>query len=330
MVQRTYSNLVVPLRKRIVWLFIAAVIIGFFRLFTPEEFVFSGHTMGTTYSIKAYGSRLISNDQIETEIQIVLDEFTQTFSTYEPDSLISKVNRLSIGEPISVSKLFFELFNLSQSIWNYSDGAWDPTIFPLVELWGFMSNEKIHTISSDLEIDLRLDKVGFDKISLDSNGQLVKKALVQLDFSSIAKGFCVDKIALLLHEKGMTSYIVEIGGEVKVSTARPNGSPWRVGISRPESDSRYEDTVTVIEVSNKAVATSGDYRNFFELDGSRYSHILDPRSGRPVLSDLKSITIVGSSCAVADALATTSFVLGKSKTMQLISNYYPNYNVISY
>lgn len=290
--------------------------------FTQEEFILTGEAMGTTYSITAYGPHWISETDLQVAVDRKMTELIQVFSTYEPESVISLFNLAPVGQPILVPSIFRQVFKQSKLLWQQTGGRWDPTVYPLYVLWGFDRNSP-QSIPSEAAIQETLLNVGLDAIQLNHGGMLVKSKPVQLDFSSIAKGFGVDQIALVLSGMGASSFLVEIGGEIRVSYSRPNGQPWRVGITAPRSDAGRAETVDVIEVTHQAVATSGDYRHFFEKDGVRYSHILDPKTGYPVQSDLVSVTMVAPTCMLADGLATAAMVLGQQQTQSLLKAHYP-------
>ena len=316
------------LARRLVWVAIAVVVILIFRSFTPEEFVFKGETMGTTYSITAYGSRSLSYEDVQVAIKRRLNTLNDIFSTYDPKSSISKFNDATVGEKIWMPHMFKYVFQCASRLFEESGGLWDPTVFPLFELWGFFDERQLN-IPSQAEINTVLTNVGFQHISLLSDGYFIKQRPIRLDLSSIAKGFGVDHIVELLLELGMTSFLVEIGGEVRVSKVRPNGELWRIGISHPEADNR-DSFLNVMSVSDKAVATSGDYRNYFEYKGKRYSHILNPLTGRPIQTDLKSVTILAHNCMIADGLATLGMLLGETEMDRFLNKFYPQSDAFYY
>jgi thiamine biosynthesis lipoprotein len=195
-----------------------------------------------------------------------------------------------------------------------SDGAYDVTVGPLVDLWGFGPPGPVAAPPSEDAITAALERVGQDHLRLDGEGRrLLKRSPVQLDFSSIAKGYGVDRVAQWLGAQGVERYLVEVGGEMRLAGLSPRGDPWRIAIERPESGDRSVEQA--IRLTDVGVATSGDYRNFFEVDGKRYSHSIDPHSGYPVAHDLVSVTVVHPSSMMADGWATALVVLGYEKAM---------------
>jgi len=288
-------------------------------LATPKEIVLSGDTMGTTYSVKAYVRRFTSTRGLKTAIDERLVQINRSMSTFDPESEISRFNRYSGGQPFVVSEDFFKVVHLAKKIHQWTDGAWDGTVYPLLVLWGFTSSEPLAAPPSRAEVDKVLKRTGFAKVTLESQNRLGKKnKAVQLDLSAIAKGYGVDMIAALLQSRGIHRYFVEIGGEIVVSGTLPGGRAWRIGINSP--DEGPGAVIKVLYVSDKAVATSGDYRNFQEWNGKKYSHILDPRTGFPVENNIASVTIIADDCAVADGLATAVMVLGVKEGLKVLES----------
>ncbi len=200
-----------------------------------------------------------------------------------------------------------------------SGGAWDGTVMPLVDLWGFGPAGPVDEPPAEEKIAAGLAEVGFAKIEIRDSGALVKReASVTLDLSSIAKGYGVDQVAELVRREGFTDFIVEIGGEVRAGGARRDGRPWRVGINRPRADAAPDEVYRVAFLRDEAFATSGDYRNFFVRDGVRYSHIIDPRTGRPVTNRVVSVSIRAPDCTLADGLATAVMVMGAEAGLALV------------
>jgi thiamine biosynthesis lipoprotein len=195
-----------------------------------------------------------------------------------------------------------------------SDGAYDVTVGPLVDLWGFGPGESISTPPAAQDIDALMERIGQDGLRLDrAASSVMKLGELSLDFSSLAKGFAVDEVADWLLAQGVDRFMVEVGGELRLAGASGRGDPWRIAIERPESTGR--SAVAALGLTDVAVATSGDYRNYFEVDGQRFSHMIDPRTGRPVAHDLVSVTVVHPRCMLADAWATALSVLGAADAM---------------
>jgi thiamine biosynthesis lipoprotein len=189
-----------------------------------------------------------------------------------------------------------------------------------VDLWGFGRKGPKNEIPDEREISAVLSHIGFDNIVIAEPGFLQKKrASVTLDLSSIAKGYGVDQVADIIRKEGFHNYLVEIGGEVFASGTSKNGEFWRIGINRPQTDAAFDDVYKVVSLHNRAFATSGDYRNFFVVDGVRYSHIIDPRTGYPISNGVVSVTIIADTCTFADGLATSIMVMSPGKGLDLIN-----------
>ena len=284
-----------------------------------KEVLLSGRTMGTFYHIKVVTGYFEDLSGLQTRIDARLEEINQSMSTYRPDSEISRYNRLSTAETMAVSADFAEVLKVAKTIRRLSGGAWDGTIKPLVNLWGFGNTRQTYQIPDKTEIHKQMRGIGFQHIDIDPEGYLQKKiSAVTLDLASIAKGYAVDQVSGFLQHSGVENFLVEVGGEVFASGNRKDGTPWRVGINQPSITASTIDIYQVVPLNNRAMATSGDYRNYFEAHGQRYSHILDPRTGYPVNNGVVSVSIVTESCMVADGLATAIMVMGLEKGMALI------------
>ena len=278
----------------------------------PEVIVISGSKMGTTYHITVIADQLPPDD-LEQQIEQLLSKVDNSMSTYKKDSEISQFNRLPVGKTMIVSEEFLEVVKISQEIWQKSKGAFDPTIGPLVDLWGFGPGERHDAIPTPHAIAQTKAKIGFDAVVLDNN-RLSKTKPVALDLSAVAKGYAVDRVANLLEMFALPDYLVEIGGEIRVSGFNADGVAWRIALEQPRL---FAEVDQVIAITDIAVATSGDYRNYFEQDGVRYSHTIDPNTGMPIDHNLASVTVLSASCAVADAWATAFSVLGAEKSLEL-------------
>jgi thiamine biosynthesis lipoprotein len=233
-------------------------------------------------------------------------------STYVESSELSRFNRAAASEPFSLSSDTFDVFQLSQQISEQTGGAFDITVGPLVNAWGF-GPEGPGEMLSDKELSRLRKTVGYRRLTLDPVAKTVTKdnAKVYCDLSAVAKGYAVDRVALALDDLAIANYMVEIGGEVRTSGVNADGVPWQIGIEVPtESASGVQ---TVISLENMALATSGDYRNFYEKDGVRVSHTIDPSTGRPVQHSAASVSVVHHECAYADAFATALMVMGPDK-----------------
>jgi thiamine biosynthesis lipoprotein len=280
------------------------------------SFALSGSTMGTTYSITVVEpAPEINSEILQRSIDTLLQDLNQQMSTYIAGSEISRFNQIETQLWHSISPEFLEVILLSQNISKLSDGYFDISIGPLVELWGFGKKES-SSVPDDIAIENAKQRVGWQHLQIDTAKQQISKAVdLWLDVSAIAKGYGVDKVAELLDQTGIENYLVEIGGEMRVSGINAKQRPWRIGIETPTLGQR--GVQQVIELNDYSVATSGDYRNFFEENGQRFSHTIDPNTGKPVRHNIASVTVIEKSAAKADALATALNVLGEEKALQL-------------
>lgn len=241
-----------------------------------------------------------------------LERINALMSTYLPDSEISRFNRAAVHSPFTVSEDFCYLTRLSRDIHASTEGAFNPAVGPLVELWGFGAAHDEGQIPAAEEISGLVKTLDFAALDIqctsDGAGEISKHAALALDFSAIAKGYAADRIAALLAGRGYRNYLVEIGGELVVAGVNRTGLPWRIAVEKPAL--MQGGIQRILAVTGGGVATSGDYRNYFEQDGVRYSHTIDPRSGWPVRHNLASVTVIADSAAKADALATAIMVLG--------------------
>jgi len=279
----------------------------------PENQVMAlqGATMGTFYSIRILDlpptiepTRL--RDRIEAELELV----NELMSTYRDDSELSGFNRNRTTDWFAISPALAEL--VQETLWTseVSDGAFDVTIGPLVNLWGFGPGGRSDTPPADAEIARAKARVGYRKLSVRSDPPALRKSepALYLDLSAIAKGYGVDRLAELLDATGIADYLTEIGGELRGRGYNGRGLPWQIAVERPDPKGRVVHRILALR--DGALATSGDYRNFFEQDGKRYSHTIDPKTGRPVTHQLASVTVLAPRTARADALATAFLVLG--------------------
>ena len=268
--------------------------------------------MGTTYHITVIADQLPPSD-IEQQIDQLLSKVDHSMSTYKKDSEISRFNRLNVGQQLEISQEFADVLQISREIWQLSEGAFDPTLGPLVDLWGFGPKATGDLIPSDQDITSALKNTGFDGVVLKGL-ILTKNKPVALDLSAVAKGYAVDIVSNYLEMSALPDYLVEVGGEIRVSGFNSEGMPWRVAIEQPQLLASVNKIVGLTDMS---IATSGDYRNYFERDGIRYSHTIDPRTGKPIDHNLASVTVLIDSCAEADAWATAFSVLGAQQSIEL-------------
>ncbi|WP_434000896.1 FAD:protein FMN transferase [Endozoicomonas sp.] len=306
-----------------------------------------GQTMGTTYSITYTATPFShSSDDIKKKADILLEAVNDSMSTYRNDSELMQFNRSEIGKPFKASDELVDLVERSLVISRMSDGVYDVTVGPLVNLWGFgpadadkqpaanaanasssdeqkapefiewMLKNYPAELPSDEDVAAARAKVGYQFVIADTrNNQLTRNKDVFVDLSSIAKGYGVDKVAYMLESEGIKSYMVEIGGEVKVGDPKPDGTPWKLGIRGPAMAGNKPALIVALE--RQALATSGDYLNYFEVDGQKYSHTINPKTGHPEMGRLAEVAVIHDNVAEADALATLFMVLGDKEGLKL-------------
>jgi thiamine biosynthesis lipoprotein len=284
----------------------------------PEIIKISGSKMGTTYHVTIVADQPAPADLAE-QIDRALSAVDQSMSTYKSQSELSQFNRLPLSEQVKASDQFWAVLQTSEKIWRQSAGAFDPSVGPVVDLWGFGPQASQDRIPEDSEIAAALENAGFEHLLFNRSEQAIsKQKAIALDLSAVAKGYAVDQVAELLEMLALPDYLVEVGGEMRLSGSNPEGNPWRVAIELP---SLMPQVQQVIEIQNGAVATSGDYRNYFEKEGVRYSHTIDPRSGKPITHNLASVTVIEDHCADADAWATALMVLGEEEGIRIANQY---------
>jgi thiamine biosynthesis lipoprotein len=282
---------------------------------------FNGFVQGTTYSIVFENNGRYNLQDLKSEVEKILHDFDMSLSLYADSSVLSKVNR---NEDVYLDHFFVEAFNRSAYITEMTDGAFDITVGPLVKAWGFGPDARKNFDEAKRDSLLRL--VGMDKVKIENNK--VKKADpgINLDFNAIAQGYSVDIISAWFDSKRIKSYLVEIGGEVRVKGDK-QGVLWRIGIDRPIDDNNLpgNDLQAIISLKDRSLATSGNYRKFFIEDGIKYSHTIDPRTGYPARNQLLSATIIADECATADGIATACMVIGKEKAIEFLG-FHPEFD----
>lgn len=280
-----------------------------------KSYVFNeGLVFGTIYHF-TYESE--EGVDLHDSIKLVMNQIDESLSPFNDKSIISKVNR---GDSVVVDSLFVNVFRNSLDVWKASNGAFDPTVAPLVNAWGF-GFKNSENITPEV-VDSLLVFVGMDKINM-ADGEIFKKdSRVMLDFGAIAKGYAVDVVCNYLKSKGCSNYMVEIGGEVSVAGVNKNGRLWRIGINQPNENEPLDVTEfqAIIELNNMSVATSGNYRNFYEKGGRKYAHTINPATGYPVEHSLLSVSVLADNCMEADAWATAFMVMGKDEAEVLANN----------
>ncbi|HED10078.1 MAG TPA: FAD:protein FMN transferase [Caldithrix abyssi] len=287
---------------------------------TKQAPVFHGSTMGTTYAITLADTTLepASVKRLSTLIEQRLKEINGSMSTYIPQSEISRFNKNHTLEPLTVSREFMYVTRMAENIYRGSGGAYDVTVAPLVDLWGFGKNGRRFTPPARAAIDSVMRFIGMDKLIIGRDYLQKTIPQLQLDFSSIAKGYGVDEIARLIRKEGFVNFLVEIGGEVVVS-GRRSGQLWRIGVDKPDTSLMVNHSLQrILALTGGAVATSGDYRNYFVSHDSLYSHTMDPRLGQPIVNHVASATVIAPNCTLADAMATALMVMGPEKGLKWV------------
>jgi len=281
----------------------------------PSLVSVSGSTMGTLYRVKIATPELSPQDiqSLARLIQSTLDAINQEMNHYNPDSEISRFNAWEKGSAFEIGDDFYEVVKRSFEIYDATEGAFDITIAPIVNLWGFGPEDVAReTPPSALEIKKALSQSGQDQLVLSPSKTLLKKTSgLTLDVSAIAKGYAVDAVSQALKANGYQNFMVEIGGEVFVAGHTLEAKPWTIGVQSPQTQVGFENTLhRKLLLTNLALATSGNYQNYLDLEGKHYSHILDPRTGYPTPTSIVSASVIAPECSIADAAATAVTVLG--------------------
>jgi thiamine biosynthesis lipoprotein len=274
-----------------------------------------GRAQGTTYTIVYIDS---SGNNFSKEIDSLLTAFDNSLSAWNENSIISKVNR---NDTSVIADDFFRIvFSRSMEIAAETRGAFDPTVAPLVNAWGFGLKNK--SITDSATIDSLRGLVNYSKVLLTNTGKVVKAdKRMMLDFNAIAQGYSVDVISVFLEKQRVMNYMVEIGGEVRASGKNQDGKAWRIGIDKPLENQENREMQAVVSLLNRSLATSGNYRKFYEENGIKYSHTIDPATGYPVRHSLLSATVVAPDCMSADAYATAFMVIGLEKTKIFLASH---------
>lgn len=336
--------------------FIATLLLPPFFCFASEisQYVlesFTGKTMGTTYHIKVSmpldkkttphtSSYIKAKQTLDKAIDLTLKGVNQSMSIYSPTSEISRFNQTKgpdssrdadySASPFPISEGFYQVMRTGQTLYRLTGGAWDATLKPLIDLWGFGTKQQRKTLPSPQTVQTILKQIGFNHIEIslpDKTPHTLQKRThpISLDLGSIAKGFGVDALATLLKRQGYDHFLVEIGGEVVTAGEKRNGKAgtpgksWVVGINRPDKGGNPNAVYLSFPLKDAALATSGDYRNFYEIQGEPYSHIIDPVSGYPVTNGVVSASVIAENCTFADGLATALMVMGPAKGIDLVN-----------
>jgi thiamine biosynthesis lipoprotein len=299
-------------RRSLLWVLVLLIATTFilYRHHTAPTVTYqynSGLVFGTVYH-----ATYPSDTDLHQELIDELRRFDNSLSTFNPNSVISRVNR---NEDVVTDTLFQNVFRRAMEISAATDGAFDITVAPLVNAWGF--GFKQEQLPDSAAVDSLRALIGYRKATLDADGRVRKTDdRVMLDCASVAKGYASDVIAAFLQRKGVDSYMVEIGGEVVLKGQNPEGGLWRIGINKPVEDSLAvnQGQQLILELTDCALATSGNYRNYYYIDGKKYVHTIDPRTGYPIQHDILSATVIADDCMTADALATAFMVMGLEAT----------------
>lgn len=284
----------------------------------PRIVVVQGETMGTTYTVKVVADTREEQSeqtraQLQTLVQDRLDAINASMSTYDPNSELSRFNALDANDAFEVSDDLSDVLHIAFEVGEMSEGSLDVTVGPLVDRWGFGPAGELADVPKDSEIDALRRRVGQGHLRFDTTAGSLEKDVVELrvDLSAVAKGYAVDEVSAVLLAQGFVDHMVEVGGEISVRGQTEAQRDWRLAIEEPSPQKR--SIHTIVPLSDRAMATSGDYRNFTEVDGRRYSHTIDPTTGHPVTHNLASVTVIAEDCAHADAWATALNVMGPTR-----------------
>ena len=272
-----------------------------------------GVIFGTTYHIIYQNDKKLTN-----EIEAIFAAIDESLSPFNKNSIITKVNN---NIPVNLNDYFIDVFNFSMRIAKLTNGAFDPTVAPLVNAWGFGFKENQEV--SPKSIDSLRHIVGYQNISIKANKVVKQNPKITLDFSAIAKGYACDVIANMFKENNISNFMIEVGGEIVAHGVNPNNDKWNIGIASPIDNNESIDNSyqAVISISDNALATSGNYRNFYYKNGKKFAHTIDPKTGYPVQHSLLSATVIAPTCAIADAYATSFMVMGMDKAKHILNKH---------
>ncbi len=273
---------------------------------------FTGETQGTYYAVTYFEK---DGRNYQADIDSLLHAFDLSVSMWVPQSIISRINRNEPG--VIADQYFLGNYDLSKQVYEKTDGAFDPTVAPLVNAWGFGFKDRMHVDKK--VVDSLLTLVGFNHVKIVDNKVVKNDPRIQFDFNAVAQGYSVDLVVNFLKSKGAKACLVDIGGEVMAHGNKPDGSFWKVGIEKPKDNAAYgEGLKAIVKLENKALATSGSYRKFYEENGMRYSHTINPKTGYPVQHSLLSVSVLADGCGLADAFATAFMVLGVDESKHIL------------
>lgn len=306
-------------KKRLLWQlpFLVILIVGSILIIRQQHTTPYQHDEGLIFGT-IYHITYQSDENYQKEIEAELNKVDGSLSPFNKSSIISRINR---NEDVKVNEMFQEVFQLAENISKETLGAFDITVAPLVNAWGFGFKKGI---TPDKEvIDSLRQLVGYQKVALVDGKIKKQNPNIMLDCSAIAKGYGTDVVARFLKSKGIENFMVEIGGEVVTHGNSEKRVPWHIGVNKPTDDSLNTSTElqTILNVTDKAMATSGNYRNFYYKNGKKYAHTIDPKTGYPVQHNILSATVIADNCATADAYATSFMVLGLEGAQQILSKH---------
>ncbi len=306
-------------KKRLFWQipFLLILLIGSILIIRQQRSMPYQHDSGTVFGT-VYHITYQSSDNLQAEIENELKKVDQSLSPFNETSIISRVNR---NEKVEVDGMFTEVFNLAEQISQDTDGAFDITVAPMVNVWGFGFKKGVEPSKQVLDSIRAL--VGYRKVKLAGKHIVKQNPNIMLDCSAIAKGYGSDVVARFLKQKGIQNFMVEIGGEVVTCGNSEKRVPWRIGVNKPTEDSLSTngELQTVLNVTDMAMATSGNYRNFYYKNGKKYAHTIDPKTGCPVQHNILSATVLAKDCAVADAYATSFMVMGLDGARKILEKH---------
>ena len=306
-------------KKKLIWQvpFLVLLIVGTILIIRQQQNTPYQHNQGFIFGT-VYNVTYQSDKDLNQEIMTALKQVDASLSMFNEQSTISKINR---NEPVKPDKMFIEVFELAKKVSAETGGAFDITVAPLVNAWGF--GFKQGQMPDKQMIDSLLDIIGFNKIDLKGGNIIKQDPRIMLDCSAIAKGYGSDVVARLLRSRDVKNFMIEIGGEVVTSGISEKRLPWKIGVTKPTDDSLSvnQELQTILNVTDKAMATSGNYRNFYYKNGKKYAHTIDPKTGRPVQHNILSATVLANNCAVADAYATSFMVLGLDEACKVLEKH---------
>lgn len=287
----------------------------------PEAEILQGYTMGTTWMVRySLPEEESTAEGLRAGIEEALDLVDRQMSTYRDDSELSRFNNLQAGESIIVAEEFATVLAAALELAEMTDGHFDPTIGPLVNLWGFGPEGRREQPPSEEEIESARARVGWHRLQFDATSrELIQPGGAYLDFSAIAKGYAADLVAEVLEGRGIRNYLVDLGGDMRMRGHRPDGQRWRIAIERPDPSTR--EIFSIIQIGDKSLATSGSYRNFFEYGEIQFSHTIDPHTARPIPQELVSVSVVHDNCMMADGFATAITALGAERGLEFATEH---------